>query len=132
MYTYEKEILKRIAEKLKDRFQERIVSVHAFGSRVRGDHDEWSDFDVLVVVRERDPKIETEIISIIVDEETKSGLSFSPYKTAINRSYYSVLNAARAILILEGANPETHEGVVTMLSLRFIKIGILEVLSISV
>jgi len=78
MYTYEKEILKRIAEKLKDRFQERIVSVHAFGSRVRGDHDEWSDFDVLVVVRERDPKIETEIISIIVDEETKSGLSFSP------------------------------------------------------
>lgn len=49
------------------------------------------------------------------------------YKTAINRSYYAALNAARAILILEGANPETHEGTVTMLSLRFIKPGILPV-----
>ena len=29
------------------------------------------------------------------------------------------------MLILDGANPETHEGVVTMLSLRFIKPGLL-------
>lgn len=49
------------------------------------------------------------------------------YTTSINRSYYAALNAARAILILEGANPETHEGTVTMLSLRFIKPGLLPV-----
>jgi uncharacterized protein (UPF0332 family) len=49
------------------------------------------------------------------------------YRTSVNRSYYAALNAARAILILEGASPETHEGTVTMLSLRFIKTGILPV-----
>lgn len=47
------------------------------------------------------------------------------YRTSINRSYYAVLNAARAILILEGANPETHDGIVTMLSLRFVKASLL-------
>jgi uncharacterized protein (UPF0332 family) len=39
------------------------------------------------------------------------------YRTSINRAYYAALNAVRAILILEGSNPETHEGAVTLLSL---------------
>ena len=46
-------------------------------------------------------------------------------RTSVNRSYYAVLNAARAILILEGANPETHDGIITMLSLKFIKPALL-------
>ena len=37
------------------------------------------------------------------------------------------MNAARSILILEGANPETHDGAVTLLSLRFVKTGVLPV-----
>lgn len=59
--------------------------------------------------------------------DAKANLKEGRYKTAINRSYYSALNAVRAILILEGVNPETHEGVVTMLSLRFIKPRILPI-----
>ncbi len=78
MYAHEKNALKRIIEQLKERFSNRIVSVYAFGSRLRGDHDEWSDFDVLVVVGDKTPEIESEIISIFVEEETKSGLSFTP------------------------------------------------------
>jgi len=49
------------------------------------------------------------------------------YRTSINRAYYAALNAVRAILVLEGANPETHEGAATLLSLRFIKTGVLPV-----
>jgi hypothetical protein len=49
------------------------------------------------------------------------------YRTSINRAYYAALNAVRAIPVLEGANPETHEGAVTLLSLRFIKTGVLPV-----
>lgn len=49
------------------------------------------------------------------------------HMTAINRSYYAALNAIRAILIVEGANPITHEGAVTMLSLRLIKQSLLPV-----
>ncbi len=60
-------------------------------------------------------------------DDAKANLDDSRYGTAINRSYYALLNAARSLLILEGSDPETHEGVITMLSLRFIKTGILSV-----
>lgn len=60
-------------------------------------------------------------------EDARANLKEARHKTAINRSYYAALSAVRAILILEGTNPETHEGVVTMLSLRFIKPGLLPV-----
>lgn len=51
-------------------------------------------------------------------------------KTSVNRSYYAALSAARAVLILEGADPERYEGVVTLLSLRFVKTGLLPVSAI--
>lgn len=49
------------------------------------------------------------------------------YRSSVNRSYYAALNAVRSILALEGANPETHDGAVTLLSLKFVKIGFLPV-----
>lgn len=60
-------------------------------------------------------------------EDARANARENRSRTAVNRSYYAALNAVRAILILDGANPETHEGVVTMLSLRLIKPGILPV-----
>jgi len=78
MYNHERNILKNITARLRERFSERIQGVYAFGSRVRGDHDEWSDFDVLIVVKDRNPAIENEIIDIFVEEELKSGVIFSP------------------------------------------------------
>jgi predicted nucleotidyltransferase len=78
MYLHERRALERIAARLRDRFGDRIAEVRAFGSRVRGDHGAWSDFDLLVLVRDRDPRIEAEIIGVIVDEEVEAGLSFAP------------------------------------------------------
>jgi predicted nucleotidyltransferase len=78
MYLHEKQTLQRIAASLRERFAERIVAFYAFGSRVRGTHHAWSDFDVLVVIRDRNPEAEAEIVGIIVDEEAKAGLSFAP------------------------------------------------------
>lgn len=60
-------------------------------------------------------------------EDARANYEGGRYKTSINRSYYAALNAIRAILILEGVNPETHEGTITMLSLRFIKPELLPV-----
>lgn len=60
-------------------------------------------------------------------EDAKANFKEGRYKTSINRSYYATLNAIRSILILEGVNPQTHEGAVTMLSLRFVKPKILPV-----
>lgn len=47
------------------------------------------------------------------------------YKTSVNRSYYAVLHAARSLLIIKGVDPLRHEGVITMLSLHFIKSNML-------
>lgn len=58
-------------------------------------------------------------------EDARANLKEGRYRTSVNRSYYAVLNAVRAVLILEGINPKTHEGVITMLSLRFVRPGIL-------
>lgn len=78
MHLHEREALRRIAERLRRELSDRIVALYAFGSRVRGSHDAWSDYDVLVVVQDRTPRIESEIIGLIVDEEIRAGLSFTP------------------------------------------------------
>jgi predicted nucleotidyltransferase len=78
MFAYEKALLQRISDRIRREFPGRIVSVHAFGSRVRGDHNAWSDFDVLVVVRDKDPLLESGIIGVFVEEEMQAGASFTP------------------------------------------------------
>ncbi|RME64882.1 MAG: HEPN domain-containing protein [Nitrospirae bacterium] len=60
-------------------------------------------------------------------QDAKANLKEGRFRTSVNRCYYAALNAARALLILEGVNPSSHEGVVTMLSLRFVKPGLLDV-----
>jgi uncharacterized protein (UPF0332 family) len=49
------------------------------------------------------------------------------YRSSVNRAYYAALSAVRSILILVGVNPESHEGAATLLSLRFVKPGLLPV-----
>jgi predicted nucleotidyltransferase len=78
MYTHEREALEHIASELRRVLGDVIAGVYAFGSRVRGDHTAWSDFDVLIIISKKDTTIEQKIIGIIVDIETEYGLSFSP------------------------------------------------------
>lgn len=49
----------------------------------------------------------------------------SRFESSVNRSYYSILSAAKALLVLRGIDPETHEGTKTMLSKEFIRTGLL-------
>ena len=78
MFPHIKESVERVTEKPKKHFPERIISIYAFGSRVRGDHDEWSDFDVLVLVKDKNPELVDGIIGIFADEEYEKGVPFSP------------------------------------------------------
>ena len=66
MHTHERGALQRIAANLRTRFADRITAVYAFGSRVRGTQDVWSDFDLLVVVRDKGPGVEAEIVGMNV------------------------------------------------------------------
>jgi len=78
MFKHEREILASLSDLLRDRFGEDIQSVYAFGSRVRGDNDGLSDFDLLVVVKDRTPEKEKNIIGAIVDFEMERDMSFTP------------------------------------------------------
>ncbi len=78
MNRREERILKRIKKNLEKKLKNRLVSFYAFGSRVRGDHELWSDFDVLIVVKNRTPEVEHKIMDIFVQEELKSSIFFTP------------------------------------------------------
>lgn len=66
IFTHEKEILRQIGVRRRTLFHDRIIAIYAFRSRIRQDNDELSDFDVLVVVRNRDPQIEDRIMEVFV------------------------------------------------------------------
>lgn len=54
MFTIEKESISRATKRLRDVLGNYLITVIAFGSRVRGDLTGESDFDILVVVKKRD------------------------------------------------------------------------------
>ena len=59
--------------------------------------------------------------------DAQANLGYERPNTAVNRSYYAALSAVRALLILDGVNPESHGGAVTTLGLRFIRTKLLPV-----
>lgn len=48
------------------------------------------------------------------------------YNTAVNRLYYAAYYAASALMLAHEIEASTHAGVKTMLSLRFVKVGLLD------
>ncbi len=45
------------------------------------------------------------------------------YDDAVSRAYYCAFHAAQAILLTEGLSTETHQGVVNLFGLHFVKTG---------
>lgn len=48
------------------------------------------------------------------------------YADAVSRLYYYVFHAGRALLLVKGLEPKSHEGTLRLLSMHFVKPGILE------
>ncbi len=78
MFSHYQKVLDEISRNLKNRFGDEIEGIYAFGSRVRGDNNDRSDFDLLVVVKNRTYKKTRAVISVIVDTEMKYDMSFIP------------------------------------------------------
>lgn len=77
MFSIEKDSISRATQKLRDTLKDNLITVIAFGSRVRGDFTGESDFDILVVVRERDVKVIDIVNEVFGEEEDKTGIPFS-------------------------------------------------------
>ncbi len=94
----EKQIVDRLARTLKSRFgAEKVV---LFGSAVRGELEEGSDIDILVVLSELDWELEKRIVGLCFDSELECGrvistvcLSRDEFENSPLRQSPLVLNA---------------------------------------
>ncbi|TVR68151.1 MAG: HEPN domain-containing protein [Spirochaetaceae bacterium] len=57
--------------------------------------------------------------------DAQANVEESRFRTGVNRAYYAALHAIRSLLVLEGLDSETHSGAITVLSLHFVKPGLL-------
>lgn len=75
MSTEEHDVLSRVAQTLRDRFDAREVIL--YGSAAREQLDEESDIDLLVVLPKIDWEIQKQIIAVCFDAELQCGRVFS-------------------------------------------------------
>ena len=58
------DIARDYATRIRARLGARVKEIRLFGSRARGDAQKYSDYDVLVVLDQRDPELRAEILEI--------------------------------------------------------------------
>ncbi len=75
MSAEERDALSRVARTLRDRFGAREVIL--YGSAARGELDEESDIDLLVVLPRLDWELQKEIIGVCFEAELQCGRVFS-------------------------------------------------------
>ncbi len=61
----ERAALEELRERLRERFADRLVKLTLFGSKARGESNEDSDLDVLVVIRDFDQHTEMRVVDDI-------------------------------------------------------------------
>lgn len=72
---------RRVAQELKRRLLAvgvPLMEMRAFGSRVRGDHDDESDLDLFLVLRERNREIDEKIVLAAWDVGFEAGFVVTP------------------------------------------------------
>ena len=75
MFSKEQNTLESIAAELSR--EPAVRSIIAYGSRVRGDFREDSDFDVFVLVDKKSVALKSRIIDVFYSHELASGIPFS-------------------------------------------------------
>ena len=56
----------------------------------------------------------------------EDNLKIGQYKTSLNRSYYAIFHAMRAMNILKGFDSSKHSGVIAYFNKEYIKEGIMD------
>jgi len=109
MKTAEKEkiALKEYTYQLHNLYPENIEKIILFGSRARGDTQENSDIDILVIVKNGDKEVKNKITDLSFDIILKYGVDIEPVifdseewarLTEIPTSFaYSVLNEGKVL-----------------------------------
>lgn len=82
------QLISRINSELKKKFKEKLDKIILFGSYARGEYDNESDIDLLVLIDDEEPKkYNDEIVDFEVDLTIKYGVL--PSIILRNTSYYN-------------------------------------------
>jgi len=92
----EKVALSEFVARLRERYADDIVLVTLFGSKVRGDFDEESDLDVLVVVKDGDWRLRDEVALTAFEPMLEYDVVITPL--VIDLEHYQWLRRYRAPL----------------------------------
>ena len=92
--------LELFKERLQKKLGDNLIRIILFGSRARGDNDEYSDYDCLVIVKENSKDIKETILDIEVDILNEKDAVFSAFayseKEMLERKYEPfIINATR-------------------------------------
>ena len=69
--TNEDPVVSKYLENVRNRLKSRLKNIYLFGSRARGDAWEGSDYDIALVVKDRDQKLENlvlDVSTLLLDE----------------------------------------------------------------
>lgn len=101
----EKAILKQFKDILQQTLGDRLVELRLFGSYARGDADEGSDFDVLVIVDRRTDDVREMVLDADVEmmnryEKLFAALIYDEYEWQKARSFPHAWNIEREGVVL--------------------------------
>jgi hypothetical protein len=71
--------LELFKERLQEKLGDNLIRIILFGSRARGDNDEYSDYDCLVIVKENDKSVKETILDIEADILYEKDAVFSAF-----------------------------------------------------
>ena len=92
----EKAALSEFVARLRERYADEVVLVTLFGSKVRGDFDEESDLDVLVVLKNGDWRFRDEVALVAFDPMLEHDIVIMPL--VIDLEHYQWLQRYHAPL----------------------------------
>ncbi|KQC14201.1 MAG: hypothetical protein APR63_14880 [Desulfuromonas sp. SDB] len=78
MKKNERSAIERFREAIKKNLGKDLISIIAFGSKVRGDYNETSDIDILIIVKDRSLRIMDKIAEITSELNIKYNISIAP------------------------------------------------------
>lgn len=59
-------------------------------------------------------------------EAARYAFSGEQFETSVNRSYYSIFHALRAVTVLEGFDSKKHSGIISFFNEHFVKEGVFD------
>lgn len=74
----EKSVVDRFVRLIRTELSDNLIDIEIFGSKVRGNYSEFSDIDILIIVKDRSLDVMDKVADITSDLNIEYNLSISP------------------------------------------------------